>query len=86
MARILIVEDEPDIAIGLPQDLRLEGHDEAVNEDGIEFGSTKVGRVLDENAVGSANERRDTIFRELRAHTAGCQPSDEVTLIAGVVR
>jgi serine phosphatase RsbU (regulator of sigma subunit) len=29
---------------------------------------------------------RDALLRELRAHTAGCQPSDDVTLIAGVVR
>src|SRR5688572_29066774 len=35
MARILIVEDDPDIALGLEQDLRLEGYDVQVVGDGI---------------------------------------------------
>lgn len=34
MARILIVEDDPDIALGLEQDLRLEGYDLEVAGDG----------------------------------------------------
>jgi two-component system alkaline phosphatase synthesis response regulator PhoP len=34
MARILVVEDEPDIALGLQQDLRLEGYDVEVVGDG----------------------------------------------------
>ena len=34
MARILIVEDEPDIALGLQQDLRLEGYEVEVVGDG----------------------------------------------------
>jgi len=34
MARILIVEDEPDIALALEDDLRVEGHDVAVIADG----------------------------------------------------
>jgi DNA-binding response OmpR family regulator len=34
MARILIVEDEPDIALGLQLDLRDEGHDVGVSTDG----------------------------------------------------
>jgi sigma-B regulation protein RsbU (phosphoserine phosphatase) len=63
-----------------------DGLTEAMNEDGIEFGSARVGRVLVENGTGSASDMRDALLRELRAHTAGCQPSDDVTLIAGVVR
>ncbi len=35
MARILIVEDDPDIALGLEQDLRLEGYDVEVVGDGL---------------------------------------------------
>ena len=34
MSRILIVEDEPDIALGLEDDLRVEGHDVEVVHDG----------------------------------------------------
>jgi DNA-binding response OmpR family regulator len=34
MARILVVEDEPDIALGLQLDLRDEGHDVEVSADG----------------------------------------------------
>ena len=34
MARILVVEDEPDIALGLQQDLVLEGYDVEVVGDG----------------------------------------------------
>jgi DNA-binding response OmpR family regulator len=34
MSRILIVEDEPDIALGLEDDLRVEGHDVEVVRDG----------------------------------------------------
>lgn len=34
MSRILIIEDEPDIALGLEDDLRLEGHDVEVVRDG----------------------------------------------------
>ena len=36
MARILIVEDEPDIALGLQLDLRDEGHDVEVSDDGVD--------------------------------------------------
>src|SRR5579864_8743376 len=39
MARILIVEDEPDIALGLQLDLRDEGHDVEVVGDGVEASS-----------------------------------------------
>ena len=35
MARILVVEDEPDIALGLQLDLRDEGHDVEVASDGL---------------------------------------------------
>lgn len=35
MARILIVEDEPDIALGLQQDLKLDGYDVEVVGDGV---------------------------------------------------
>ena len=36
MARILVVEDEPDIALGLQLDLRDEGHDVEIASDGAE--------------------------------------------------
>jgi DNA-binding response OmpR family regulator len=42
MARILVVEDEPDIALGLQLDLRDEGHDVEVARDGEE--ATRRGR------------------------------------------
>src|SRR4030042_878252 len=42
MARILIVEDEPDIALGLQLDLREEGYEVEVVHDGEEAG--RVGR------------------------------------------
>jgi DNA-binding response OmpR family regulator len=42
MARILIVEDEPDVALGLEMDLREEGYDVEVVRDGEEAG--RVGR------------------------------------------
>ena len=35
MPRILIVEDEPDIALGLEDDLRVEGYDVEVAGDGL---------------------------------------------------
>ena len=35
MPRILIVEDEPDIALGLEDDLTVEGHDVEVARDGV---------------------------------------------------
>jgi DNA-binding response OmpR family regulator len=38
MARILVVEDEPDIALGLQLDLRDEGHDVEIAVDGEEAG------------------------------------------------
>jgi len=38
MARILVVEDEPDIALGLQLDLRDEGHDVEIAGDGEEAG------------------------------------------------
>src|SRR6266542_3026397 len=34
MARILVVEDEPDIALGLQLDLRNEGHEVEISRDG----------------------------------------------------
>jgi DNA-binding response OmpR family regulator len=42
MARILIVEDEPDVALGLEMDLREEGYEVEVIRDGEEAG--RVGR------------------------------------------
>jgi DNA-binding response OmpR family regulator len=42
MARILIVEDEPDVALGLEMDLREEGYEVEVVRDGEEAG--RVGR------------------------------------------
>ena len=44
MARILIVEDEPDIALGLEEDLTRHGHDVAVVRDG----DTAVRRARDD--------------------------------------
>jgi two-component system alkaline phosphatase synthesis response regulator PhoP len=43
MARILIVEDDPDIALGLQMDLREEGYEVEVVRDGQEAG--RVGRL-----------------------------------------
>ena len=42
MARILIVEDEPDIALGLQLDLREEGYEVEVIRDGVE--ASRIGR------------------------------------------
>ncbi len=44
MARILIVEDEPDIALGLQQDLKLDGYDVEVAGDGL----TAIARATSE--------------------------------------
>jgi two-component system, OmpR family, alkaline phosphatase synthesis response regulator PhoP len=44
MARILIVEDEPDIALGLRQDLKLDGYDVEVAGDGV----TAIARATSE--------------------------------------
>jgi two-component system alkaline phosphatase synthesis response regulator PhoP len=44
MARILIVEDEPDIALGLQQDLKLDGYDVEVAGDGV----TAIARATSE--------------------------------------
>lgn len=44
MARILIVEDEPDIALGLQQDLKLDGYDVEVAGDGV----TAIERAISE--------------------------------------
>jgi DNA-binding response OmpR family regulator len=42
MARILVVEDEPDIALGLELDLREEGYEVQVVDDGEE--ASRIGR------------------------------------------
>src|SRR5512132_296690 len=36
MARVLIVEDEPDIVLGLQEDLQRQGHETGVATDGVE--------------------------------------------------
>jgi len=63
-----------------------DGLTEATNETRAEFGAARAGRLLLEGAARSAAELRDSILAELRIHTDGCPPSDDVTFIAGVVR
>src|SRR5688500_20253887 len=49
MSRILIVEDDPDIALGLQHDLRLEGYDVEVAGDGqkaIDRGETGIWDLI----------------------------------------
>ena len=68
MARILIVEDEPDIALGLQQDLRLEGYDVEVVNDG-EQAIERVDRsAIDLVLLDVMLPRKDgfAVCRELR--------------------
>ena len=49
MARILIVEDEPDIVLSLEEDLRRQGYETAVATDGergLQLGKTSAWDVI----------------------------------------
>jgi phosphoserine phosphatase RsbU/P len=63
-----------------------DGVTDARNADNVEFGGARTGHVLLTCGAQSAVDIRDALLTELRAHTAGCPPFDDVTLIAGVVR
>jgi two-component system alkaline phosphatase synthesis response regulator PhoP len=68
MARILVVEDEPGIALGLEEDLRLEGYEVEVATDG-ETGLEKArGGTFDVVLLDVMLPRRDgfSVCRELR--------------------
>jgi len=63
-----------------------DGLTEAMDDANVEFGATRVSRLLLESRARSAADIRDALLAELRAHTNGCPQSDDVTVIAGVVR
>jgi sigma-B regulation protein RsbU (phosphoserine phosphatase) len=71
MNRILVVEDEPGIALALEDSLRLEGHEVEVISDGIEAGGRAREGVFDLILLDAMLPGKDgfTICRELR--TAG---------------
>ena len=63
-----------------------DGVSDAVNEQGAEFGTARTDDVLVNCGATSAIEIRDAVLAAVRAHTAGCPPFDDLTLITGVVR
>ena len=52
MARILIAEDEPDIALGLKQDLLLEGYQVEVVHDGVPVGRAPLDAAAGDGRSG----------------------------------
>jgi DNA-binding response OmpR family regulator len=68
MARILIVEDEPDIALGLQQDLLLEGYDVEVVNDGERAVDRAEAGAVDLVLLDIMLPRKDgfAVCRELR--------------------
>jgi DNA-binding response OmpR family regulator len=68
MARILIVEDEPDIALGLQQDLLLEGYDVEVASDGEQAIERAERGTIDLVLLDVMLPRKDgfAVCRELR--------------------
>jgi DNA-binding response OmpR family regulator len=68
MARILIVEDEPDIALGLQQDLLLEGYDVEVVHDGEQAIDRAERSAIDLVLLDVMLPRKDgfAVCRELR--------------------
>ena len=68
MARILIVEDEPDIALGLQQDLLLEGYDVEVVNDGEQAIERAERSAIDLVLLDVMLPRKDgfAVCRELR--------------------
>lgn len=63
-----------------------DGVTESMNDENVEFGNARAHHVLQNCGGSSAAEIRDALLTELRAHTAGCPPFDDVTFITGVVR
>jgi sigma-B regulation protein RsbU (phosphoserine phosphatase) len=63
-----------------------DGVTDAMNADDMEFGRTRVGHVLATCDGASAAAIRAALLSELRAHTTGCPPFDDVTFVAAVVR
>ena len=72
MTRILVVEDEPDIALGLEQDLRLDGYEVEVLGDGQSAVEYAQASIFDLILLDVNLPRKDgfTVCRELRR--AGC--------------
>lgn len=68
MARILIVEDDPGIALGLEDDLRLDGHDVDVVRDGVAALERARGGAFDLMVLDLMLPRKDglQVCRELR--------------------
>ena len=69
MARILVVEDEPSIALGLKADLRLEGHEVEVAADGEAAVRRAAEASFDLILLDLMLPRKDglTVCRELRS-------------------
>jgi len=63
-----------------------DGVTEAMNAGSVELGAARIAEILPAPGCGSAVAIRDTVLSALRLHTAQCPPSDDVTLIAGVVQ
>ena len=68
MARILVVEDEPTIALGLEDDLKLEGYDVEVVGDGATAAASAIAGGYDLVLLDVMLPRKDgfTVCRELR--------------------
>jgi DNA-binding response OmpR family regulator len=69
MSKILVVEDEPAIAIGLKDDLELEGYDVDVAEDGAAAMHSATSRAYDLVLLDVMLPKKDgfSVCRELRA-------------------
>ena len=63
-----------------------DGLSEATDAGGAEFGCDAAARVVADSDLHSADDIRGAVLGALRRHTAGARQSDDVTLIAGVVR
>ena len=55
---------------------------EAMNEDGIEFGSTRLSRVVHANREGPARAIVDAIFESVEQFTGGGAHADDMTAVA----
>jgi sigma-B regulation protein RsbU (phosphoserine phosphatase) len=63
-----------------------DGVTEAMNAGSVEFGAARAAEILAAPANASPVAIRDAVLSALRLHTRECPPSDDVTLIAGVVQ
>ncbi|MBQ8722803.1 MAG: SpoIIE family protein phosphatase, partial [Opitutales bacterium] len=58
-----------------------DGLTEALNPAGEEFGSARLGSVLEKSHDLPADKINEAVLRELNAFTGGNEPADDLTLV-----